>query len=347
MRVAPTEAVASPRARLETARIAVVIPCYRVEKQVGSVIDGIPDYVKTIIAVDDASPDGTWEVLEQLKLRHRNRLITIRHAQNQGVGGAVVSGYREALTRGAEVVIKLDGDGQMDPSFLPYFAWPVIAGSAEYVKGNRFRYLADGHSMPLVRRFGNLALSFLMRAASGYWNLLDPTNGYTAISGQMLRQLDLDRIEKRYLFESCMLVHLYRARARVIEVPMKARYADEESSLSVSKVSLQLSAALIRWLLTRIWRTYYWDGFSLVSIFLFVGTICTLFGVLFGAHHWYLSYRYGVPATAGTVMLASIPVILGFEMLLHALVLDTQNVPASPPLLDNYCALEADNRLND
>ena len=221
--------------RLSAAHIAVVIPCYRVEEQVKHVIEGIPDYVRTIIAVDDASPDGTSDVLAELANRFQDRLVVVRHDHNQGVGGAVLTGYRNALQRQAKIIVKIDGDGQMDPALLPLLVWPVLRGRADYVKGNRFYNLADSTSMPLMRRFGNLGLSFLMRAASGYWNLLDPTNGYTAISASVVRALDLDRLEKRYLFESSMLVQLYFIRARVAQVPMTAQYGDEKSSLNVPR----------------------------------------------------------------------------------------------------------------
>ena len=315
--------------------IAVVIPCYRVEKQIRWVVEHIPNYVRYIIAVNDASPDATPEILANLAHELKGKLIVVSHQVNQGVGGAMMTGYRTALQHGAKIIVKIDGDGQMNPRLLPFFVWPLVRGEAEYVKGNRFQNLADSAEMPKLRRLGNLGLSFLIRAASGYWNVSDPTNGYTAISSALARRLDFAKLEKRYLFESNLLVHAYFARARVIQVPMRAKYGEEGSSLEIRRIFFQLSLALVKWLFIRIFRTYFWNDFNVVSVFLFFGTLMTTFGLTFGAYSWIHFATEGIPATAGTVMLAAMPVLLGLEFLINALVLDVQNVPSSPPFLED------------
>ena len=158
----------------ESCDIAIIIPAYRVQHALEMVLDSLPPYIKHIIVVDDASPDGTADLVTA-RAKTDPRLILIRHAQNQGVGGAMVSGFRKALELGAQIAVKLDGDGQMDAAQIPALITPLIEGKADYVKGNRFRDFVSLQSMPVVRRIGNLGLSFLTKAATGYWNIFDPT----------------------------------------------------------------------------------------------------------------------------------------------------------------------------
>src|SRR5262249_39074317 len=157
------------------------------------------------------------------------------HEQNQGVGGAVMSGYRAAIADGMAVVVKVDGDGQMDGSLIPYFVAPIINGEADYTKGNRFFDLEQINQMPPMRLFGNAVLSLMTKLSSGYWNLFDPTNGFTAIHVDAARHLPFDKISKRYFFETDMLFRLNTINAVVVDVPMDASYGDEVSNLKISK----------------------------------------------------------------------------------------------------------------
>ena len=177
--------------------MAVVIPAYRVEDHIVEVIAQVPHLVRTIIAVDDESPDGTGQLLDQLAQRDR-RLVVIHHETNRGVGGATKSGYIEALRRSADVVVKLDGDGQMEPEYIESLVDQILTGQAEYVKGNRFQDWSYLQTMPLARKIGNLGLSFLIKLASGYWNVFDPTNGFTAVAAKTLGQLNFAHLEDRY-----------------------------------------------------------------------------------------------------------------------------------------------------
>jgi dolichol-phosphate mannosyltransferase len=306
--------------------VAVVIPAFRVENYVAGVISGIPSGVQTIIAVEDRSPDSTGEVLDRLASIER-RLVVIHHDQNKGVGGATQSGYREALRRGADIVVKVDGDGQMDPEYIERLVAPIVAGQAEYTKGNRFYDWNYLQSMPLARRIGNLGLSFLIKISSGYWNLFDPTNGFTAISSNTLRELNLERLENRYLFESSMLVELYRLNARIKQVPMRAVYNGAISSLSISRSLIEFPVYLLSAAMRRFMHRYIWQDFTAVSVFVIMGLLSILFGTTFGSYHWLKSLQTMEPATAGTVMLSAVPVILGFQLLLQAIVLDIENVP--------------------
>ncbi len=306
--------------------IAVVIPAYRVEGFITEVIGQVPPLVRTIIAVDDNSPDGTGKLLDQMA-RSDRRLIVIHHDANRGVGGATKSGYLEALQRGADIVVKLDGDGQMKTEYIENLVAPIMAGQAEYAKGNRFQDWSYLQTMPLGRKIGNLGLSFLIKLASGYWNVFDPTNGFTAVSAKTLQQLNFERLEDRFLFESSMLVELYRLIVRIKQVPMAAVYNGETSSLSIWRSLIEFPLFLIPAMIRRFVHRYIWQDFTAVSVFVIIGVLSTLFGVTFGSYHWIRSLVTLQTATAGTVMLSAVPVILGFQLLLQAIVLDIENVP--------------------
>jgi len=306
--------------------VMVVIPAYRVEKDITAVITRVPSIVQKTIVVDDCSPDSTGELLDSLS--HSDpRLVIIHHEANMGVGGATKSGYLEALRQGADVVVKIDGDGQMDPDYIESLVAPIVSCRANYTKGNRFRNWSYLESMPPKRKIGNLGLSFLIKAASGYWSVFDPTNGFTAISREMLLKLNFDRLEQRYLFESSMLMELYKLNAVIQQVPMPAIYNGEISSLSVKKSLIEFPCYLFRGLVRRFVDRYIWQDFTAVSVFVILGLLSMAFGSLFGAYHWIESIHTMKPATAGTVMLSAVPIILGFQLLLEAIVLDIQNVP--------------------
>ncbi len=301
------------------AKVAIVIPCFRVARHIEAVIRGIPPSFATIICVDDQSPDDSAAVIEGLK---DSRVHLIRREKNGGVGAAMKTGYLKALELGAEVCVKLDGDGQMDPAHLPSLLAPVLSGEADYSKGNRFVDQRALRQMPAVRLFGNAVLSFATKAASGYWNSLDPTNGYTAISARALGRIDLDQVADRYFFESSLLVELNIAGSVLADVELPARYGDEESSLSVARVALTFPFLLSRSVLRRFYWRYLISDFGAVTLCVLSGIPALLFGLIFGVWHWVRSVGSGVPATAGTVVLAALPVLLGAQLLLTAAVLD-------------------------
>jgi dolichol-phosphate mannosyltransferase len=314
-------------------RIAVVIPCYRVTAHVLTVIAHIGPEVSQIFAVDDACPDGSGNHVEA----HCKdpRLTVLRHDKNKGVGGAVITGYQAALAAGADVVVKVDGDGQMDPALIPVIARPVLEGRADYAKGNRFHSVWNVRKMPGVRLFGNAALSFLTKLSSGYWSIFDPTNGYTAIHSEALKRLEFANLSERYFFESDMLINLGNIRAVVADVPMEAHYADEKSNLKIGQVFGQFLTKNLRELMKRILYTYFMRDFSLASAQLLLGTLLMGFGGIFGGIEWAHSMSTGETASTGTVMIATLPIILGFQLLLSFLGFDMTNEPKQPiqPLL--------------
>ncbi|HEX7731998.1 MAG TPA: glycosyltransferase [Rhodanobacter sp.] len=309
-------------------RIAVVIPCYRVASHVLGVIERIGPEVGWIIAVDDACPERSGDVIEQQCRDPRVKVL--RHAENQGVGGAVMTGYAAALSLPTEAVVKLDGDGQMAPELIARLAAPLLAGRADYVKGNRFHRVADVAGMPAIRLFGNAVLSFMTKLSSGYWQLFDPTNGFTAIHRKILAELDMDRIAKRYFFESDMLYNLNQLRAVVVDMPMRASYGDEASSLRPMHMIGPFMRGNLRNFFRRLLYSYFLRGFSVASMELALGLPMFLFGLLFGVGHWIVSIAGQQPATAGTVMLAALPLILGTQLLLSWLNFDVSGEPRQP-----------------
>lgn len=298
------------------------------------VIAGIGPEVADIIVVDDACPEGTGARIRATVSDPRVRVIV--HARNTGVGGATKTGYAAAIESGADVLIKIDGDGQMDPALIPTLVAPIAAGEADYVKGNRFLHPDGLGQMPPVRLFGNLVLSFLSKLSSGYWNIFDPTNGFTAIHARVAARLPLTAISDRYFFESDMLFQLYRLRAVVLDVPVPTHYGDEESGVRVPRAVVEFALKHLRNAMARVLHTYFRHDLSLASVNLLLGTVLLVGGGTFGAVEWGESIASGVPATAGTVILAALPVLLGAQFLTAFFNHDVRNVPKAPihPILD-------------
>jgi glycosyltransferase involved in cell wall biosynthesis len=317
--------------------IAIVIPAFCVEHEIESVLLGIPKYVSFIIVVDDCSQDHTCDVVSRVA-KNDNRITLIRHTNNQGVGGAMISGFRKALELGAQIVAKLDGDGQMDPSFLCDLIFPLVNGDADYAKGNRFRDFAALQQMPFVRRFGNVCLGFLTKIATGYWNIFDPTNGYVAIRGNILNQLQFGNIDKTYYFETSMLSNLYLIDAKVVDVSMPARYGKEISNLRILHVLLEFPLKLLINFFRRIILKYFVYDLSMVSIYIVSGIPLFLFGLLFGLLKWIKYSNIGVAAPTGTVILPTLSLIIGIQFIISAINIDINAVPLkaiSRPLNSN------------
>ncbi len=321
-------------ANLRKYNIAAVIPCYRVEREIISVIESLPRYLRHVIVVDDASPDAAARLVGEYAKKDR-RVILIRHEHNQGVGGAVTTGFRKALELEAQIVVKMDGDGQMDATYLPDLLAPLIQGEADYAKGNRFRDFQALQKMPFIRRMGNLGLGFLAKAATGYWNLFDPTNGFVAINARVLAQLPLDRIDRSFFFETSMLAHLYLLGGVVKDVPMPARYAGETSNLSIRRTLLEFPFKLLQTLARRLVLKNFIYDFSMASIYILAGIPLLLFGLIFGVTKWVDYATRALPAPTGTVMLPTLSVLLGIQFLIAAIEIDlrsTPKEPLSPPL---------------
>ena len=309
-------------------KIAVVIPSYKVRDHILGVISQIGQEVSRIYVVDDCCPDGSGSLVENNCTD--GRVTVIKHLQNQGVGGAVMTGYAAALEDGMDIIVKVDGDGQMDPSLIPDFVAPIAAGEADYSKGNRFFDLEEIRAMPKLRLLGNTALSFMTKLSSGYWDLFDPTNGYTAIHRDVARHLPFKKISRRYFFETDMLFRLNILRAVVVDIPMDAKYGDEVSNLNISKIVGEFFIKHVRNFGKRIFYNYYLRDMSIASIELPVGLAMFSFGCVFGGYQWIHAMKMGLTSSAGTVMLSALPVIIGLQLILAFLGHDIRSIPNKP-----------------
>ena len=307
-------------------RVAVIIPCFRVEREIARVLSEIPDYVCAIYCVDDKSPDQSATIIENAQLRDP-RIRLLRHEINQGVGGTMITGYQAAMLEGMRIMVKIDGDGQMAPHLIAEIIRPILLGDADYVKGNRFYNLFDVQAMPKIRLFGNIALSFMTKLSSGYYSIFDPTNGFTAIHADILAMLPLTKISRRYFFESDMLFRLNIARAVVKDMAMQAIYDGETSSLKISRIFGTFFWGNVRNCFKRIIYTYFLRDFNQVSIGILLGLPLFIFGIFFGSYEFIHSVSRDIVATPGTVMFGALPIILGTQFLLSAWQMDIANVP--------------------
>lgn len=309
-------------------RIAVIIPSFKVTKHILQVLKEIGPEVERIYVVDDCCPENSGTHV-QLHCKD-SRVLVIRHVQNQGVGGAVMTGYQAAIEEGMDILVKIDGDGQMDPALIPDFIRPITKQQADYTKGNRFFDLEAVRTMPRARLLGNAVLSFMTKFSSGYWHLFDPTNGYTAIHANVARHLPIQKISRRYFFETDMLFRLNTLRAVVLDIPMQAKYGDEVSNLHIRNVVGEFFVNHIRNFIKRLFYNYYLRDMSLGSLQLPLGLMLLFFGGAFGAYQWLESSLNQQAATAGTVMLSGLPIMLGTQFLLAFIGQDIASVPNRP-----------------
>lgn len=310
-------------------RIAVVIPCFRVVDIVCDVIDAIDDGIALVICVDDGCPDSSGDVIEQ-RFHRDSRVVVIRHDRNRGVGAAMVTGYLAALERDAEVIVKVDGDGQMDPHHIDQFIAPILAGEADYTKGNRFFSPDNISGMPAIRILGNAGQSFLAKLSTGYWGIFDPANGFTAIHARAVQYLPLEKLHRRYFFETDLLFRLNTIRAVVVDVPMNANYGSEVSNLNILHSLLTFPFLHVRNFAKRFVYSYLIRDFNMASVNFLMGLPLLGFGVVFGFLEWRSAVYEAVFASAGTVMLAALPIIVGTQLVLSFLAHDIANQPSDP-----------------
>lgn len=309
---------------IDGTRVVVVVPAFRVLGRIERVLEAMPAIVDAIVVVDDASPDDVGSVISELRMP---RVLVVRNERNLGVGGATVTGFKAAMDAGADIVVKCDGDGQMDPGDIPKLLLPILEGRADHVKASRLRHFQALRTMPWLRFVGNVGLTFLAKIATGYWNVVDPVNGFVATRAQTLKRLPLDRLSRRYFFETDLLGRLNEIEARVEEVPLPARYGGEESSLSSWKELFRFPPLLAVCLVRRVFWRYLFYDVSPVAVFGLSGVTLMAFGFVFGVVEWMKNGLRGVPTPLGSIMLAALPAILGFQALLQAVAWDIQAVP--------------------
>lgn len=309
-------------------KVAVIIPCFRVKKHILPLLKELLSFDYMIYVVDDKCPDESGKYISE----HFSsaQLKVLYNEKNLGVGGAVKAGLKQALKDGFDIFVKLDGDGQMDPKLIPGLIKPIETGRVDFSKGNRFYNINTLVKMPLIRLIGNSGLSFINKIVNGYWPIMDPTNGFVAIHKNALSLLPLDKIDNRYFFESDLLFRLGTIRAVVEDFPMDAKYEDEQSGLSVKKVLIEFPPKYFVRFYKRIFYSYFLRDFNMGSLSLVFGLILTLFGLIFGSINWVNNVNAGVSTPTGTIMIAVLPVILGFQLLLSFINFDIGNTPQKP-----------------
>lgn len=299
-----------------------MIPCYNHGQHIGTVIERLPDFVDRIVVVDDSST-------QPLPDFNSERVEVIRTPKNLGVGGATVTGLKKLLETDPFIIVKMDADGQMDPRYIPDLLDPLIAGRAEYAKGNRFHDFESIRRIPFMRRIGNLALSFLTKIATGYWNNFDPNNGFFAIRADLLEKVKVDRLHKRYFFETSLIAQLYFHRARIRDVAMPSIYLGESSGLKVWKELFRFPPRLLKTFVRRMVLSYFIYDFNMASLYMLFGIPLFLFGTVYGLIVWITNASRGVLTSTGTIMLIALTIILGFQLILQAIQIDIGKSPKS------------------
>lgn len=304
-------------------KVAVVIPYYNASKHIVKVLSKLPNIVYKVYVVDDCS----LEALPKETLSAFSNVEYIKHKKNLGVGGATKTGFAKAIDDNIDIVVKVDADDQMDTSYIKDLIAPLVSGKASYAKGNRFRDFKALKKMPFTRKIGNLGLSFLTKAATGYWNNFDPTNGFFAIKTETLKRLDFDEISNRYYFETSLISQLYFQDAVIKDVAMPAIYADEKSSMNVWKMPFVFFPKLIKTFINRLFKSYFVYDFNISSIYILIGTPLFLFGFIYGIYNWWFYSSQAVFAPTGTIMLVTLTIIIGFQLLLQAVHYDITKAP--------------------
>jgi glycosyltransferase involved in cell wall biosynthesis len=304
--------------------ICVVIPAYNEEKLIGSTLASVPDYIFKTYVIDDASTDRTPEIIREYAEKD-TRITYIRHEINQGVGASITSGYHEALKEGMDIAIVMAGDNQMDPVYLPRFLNPIINRQADYTVGNRLQGNEYRRGMPRWRFFGNSFLTLFTKIASGYWQLMDPQNSYTAISRRALERLDLKRIYPQYGYCNDILVKLNAYGFKAVNINYPGRYnSGEKSGIRYHTYFFKVSWLLFRDFFWRLKEKYVVLNFHPLVFFYIFGVIIVLMSILFGVYSIYLNY---VNETELFVIRAALSLLMfgmGSMFLLFAMLFDME-----------------------
>lgn len=308
-------------------KIAVVIPFYNASNEILLVISKLPDYIHSVIIVDDQSPTPLPKADIEKLAPSKAAVYFLENTINLGVGGATKRGFEEAIVIGAEIIIKVDADDQMDLAYLPDLLDPLIANKCDVAKGNRFRDLKALRAMPLIRRIGNLGLSFLIKAATGYWHNFDPTNGFLALKADVVKKLNFNNLANRYYFETSLLSQLYFEKAAIKDIAMPAIYGEEKSSMKIWQMPFVFGARLTNTFIKRIVKEYFLYDFNIGSVYLLFGFPLFMFGIIFGIKEWIYYAAINTFAPTGTIMIVTLSIILGFQLILQAIQYDIINAP--------------------
>ncbi len=304
--------------------IIIVIPCFKVKYKILKVISKIPRWINKVICVDDCCPDNSGKFI--IDNTSDDRIITLFNSRNLGVGGASLVGFKHAKELGAEIIIKVDGDDQMDLSLINNFIEPIISNDADFTKGNRLTKFKDYYNMPLSRKLGNICLSFFNRFSSGYWNLFDTTNGYLCFNSKLIDLLPLEKISKDYFFESDLLNWLYIIRAKVKDIPIKSIYNNEKSNINIFSVILRFPVLYFRNFFRRFFYEYCLRNPDMKFISFIFGFLSLIFGITFSLNAWKTGTGE-IPSTSGTVAVALISLLVGINFISYFFFSDMNNYP--------------------
>jgi glycosyltransferase involved in cell wall biosynthesis len=312
--------MARPHQSSASSVVAVVIPAYRASSTIRAVVEDSLRVADVVFVVDDRCPERCGDLVQDVPDVH-----VIRHDVNRGVGGATKTGIAAAIAHGADIIVKVDSDGQMDASYVPRMVEVLESHTdVDMVKGNRFAHAATLAAMPPLRLIGNAGLTLLVKFSSGYWTIVDPTNGFVAVRSDAFESIDLRSLADRYFFEIDLLCALGLRKRGIAEMEMPARYAGEHSSLSISRVLLSFPPRLFTRFVKRLLVNYVVTELNVASLCALIGIPMLVFGTAFGAHEWAISAATGVSRPTGTIVLALLLFMLGFQLTLQALLYDVQ-----------------------
>jgi glycosyltransferase involved in cell wall biosynthesis len=310
---------------IDNKKIAVVIPCFKVRAHILQVIKGIGTEVDVIYVIDDCCPENSGDFV--LKNILDQRVKVLFQKKNTGVGGAVIRGYKAAIDDNIDIIVKIDGDDQMDSSLIPKFAHPLIHNLYDYTKGNRFYDISHLRNMPKIRLFGNSLLSFINKFSSGYWDIIDPTNGYTAINLKTLKKMSLEKISNDYFFESDMLFRLSILKSKILDIPIKSIYKNEKSNLKIKSIIITFVYKHLKNFAKRFIYNYILRDVTIGTFEFILGLLSLFSGLIYGGIKWYVNSSSNLTTPTGTVVISAILIILGVQLLLAFLNNDIQENP--------------------
>lgn len=307
-------------------KISVSIPAYFEEKLISETISSIPDYVDHIVVVNDGSTDNTAEEVKKV-MKKDKRVFLIDSEINEGIGASIMKAHKKGIEYGADILVVMAGDNQMDPNELPKLLDKIVDENADYAKGNRFFHTQDLNTMPRFRLFVNVVVSFLVKFCTGYWSVADPLNGYTALKAGTFQDLDVNSISKRYDFEVSMFVQLSLIGAKIKDVAIPARYGRAVSTIRLHKEAPRAIRVLIKGFFKRMIIRYTLFSFHPIALFYGMSCLAITWTVLWTVVVSIITFARQTTPTTAVVMLSVLPFIVSFELLLQAVTLDIYNEP--------------------
>lgn len=305
-------------------RVAAILPCYNEEKLIAKTVNTLPDFVDFIIAVDDQSKDHTWKIIKDLAKKNK-RVVPIQNEVNQGIGGAYIHGFNVAQEKNADLIFTMAGDAQCNQNYMPNMIDTLLDENLDYVKANRFVHLEELKQMPTFRRVGNTVITILTKFSSGYYSIFDSQNGYGVFKRKTIEKLPFEHIGRRYDYENTLLIALAIMGAKIKDEPVPAIYGDEQSTIPVFKTTMRALNVVWKGFWRRIYHKYVLINFHPIALFIFGGLLLGSLGFLFGLYLVIAKLAADVTPSSGTVMLAVLPIILGFQLLLSAVTMDMNN----------------------